>query len=148
MAAKRLGISSLRDAELARLGELKGVELMRARHVITENERVTEFVRAAEIGDVVEMGRLVTQSHLSLRDDYEVSCEELDFLVEAALQVDGVYGARMMGGGFGGSTVNLVQPERVETVTGILALEYQRFYGLAPEIHLCVASSGASEIIL
>ncbi len=146
-AARRLGIASLRDAELGRLGVLDGAVLKRARHIVTENERVIRFVAAAEQEDAAEMGRIATESHLSLRDDYEVSCGELDFMVEAALRVEGVLGARMTGGGFGGSTVNLVRPEAVEGLKAILTAEYQKYRGLTPEIHVCVASPGASELI-
>jgi galactokinase len=147
-AARRLGVRSLRDADRGMLSALDGVWLKRARHVVTENSRVAGFVVAAETDDPAEMGRIVTESHISLRDDYEVSSEELDFLMEAALRVDGVYGARMTGGGFGGSTVNLVRPEAVEELKAVLAAEYRKYYGRAPEIHVCVASPGASEIIL
>jgi galactokinase len=143
-AARRLGLSSLRDVELGKLGALQGVLLKRARHVVTENARVNRF---ADSGDVAEMGRIVTESHISLRDDYQVSCPELDFLVEAALRVEGVFGARMTGGGFGGSTVNLVRPEAVDALKVTLTSEYRKSYALAPEIHVCVASGGASEII-
>jgi galactokinase len=146
-AARRLGIASLRDAELSSLVALNGVLLKRARHIITENARVTRFVAAAERGDTAETGRVVTESHISLRDDYEVSCAELDFLVEAALRVDGVLGARMTGGGFGGSTVNLVRPEAVDRLKATLAAEYRKYHGLTPEIHDCMESPGASEII-
>jgi galactokinase len=147
-AARRLGIGSLRDAELGDLGDLDGVSLKRARHVVTENARVSRFVRAAGSADAVEMGRIATESHISLRDDYEVSCAELDFLVEAALRVEGVFGARMTGGGFGGSTVNLVHPEAVGAFRATLASEYRKYNGLTPEIHVCLASEGASEIFL
>ena len=106
-----MGLRSLRDAGIASLGALDGVILKRARHVVTENGRVSRFVEAAEAGDARRMGRVVTESHVSLRDDYEVSCDELDFLVDRALRVDGVFGARMVGGGFGGSIVSLVHPD-------------------------------------
>jgi len=142
-AARRLGVSSLRDA--AKLDGLDGTLLKRARHVVTENKRVTWF---ANTTDLVEMGRIVTESHISLRDDYEVSCAELDFLVEAALRVEGVFGARMTGAGFGGSTVNLVHREAVEALKATLVPEYRDYKGLTPEIHVCVASAGASEIFL
>jgi galactokinase len=145
-AARRLGVSSLRDATEAALKKLDGVLLKRARHIVTENARVERFVKAAEDRAAAEMGRIVTESHISLRDDYEVSCEELDFLVDAALGVDGVFGARMIGGGFGGSTVNLVRPAAVDILKGTLSAAYERQYGLTPEIHVCVASAGASEV--
>jgi galactokinase len=93
------------------------------------------------------MGRVVTESHISLRDDYQVSCPELDFLVDTALRVEGVFGARMTGGGFGGSTVNLVHPEAVDALKAILTANYRRYYDLTPQIHVCIASPGASEVI-
>lgn len=148
-AARRLGIKSLRDAKLDELGSLSGTVLKRARHIVTENARVERFVAAAEGEDGgAAMGQIVTESHISLRDDYEVSCAELDFLVDAALQVDGVFGARMIGGGFGGSTVNLVHPDGVDQLKAVLAKEYRKSYGLTPETHVCIASRGASEVIL
>ena len=142
-AARALGVSSLRDAHLKDLGTLEGTLLKRARHVVTENARVEEFVAASARGDVEEMGRIVTESHSSLRDDYEVSCAELDFLVEAALSVPGVLGARMTGGGFGGSTVNLAIRSAVEPLKAALVSSYRKSWGRTPEIHVCAASSGA-----
>jgi galactokinase len=148
-AARRLRLASLRDAKLEGLGALDGAVLKRARHIVTENLRVERFVEAvAAENHAAEMGLIVTESHISLRDDYEVSCAELDFLVEAALRVDGVFGARMIGGGFGGSTINLVDPEAVDELTATLAKEYRKYRGLTPETHVCIASRGASELIL
>ncbi len=146
-AARRLGVGSLREATLASLDRLDGVSRKRARHIVTENSRVERFVAAAAIEDAAGMGRVVSESHISLRDDYEVSCAELDFLVDAALGVEGVFGARMIGGGFGGSTVNLVNPEGIDALSSTLTREYLAHYGLTPEIHVCLASAGASEII-
>lgn len=145
-AARVLGIASLRDARAEGLGVLQGTLLKRARHVVTENARVEEFVAASARGDVAEMGRVVTESHHSLRDDYEVSCAELDFLVETALAVPGVLGARMTGGGFGGSTVNLALRDAAEPLGMALVSAYKRSWGRTPEIHVCSASSGAGEI--
>ena len=148
-AARRLGVSSLRDATLDGLAALSGAVLKRARHIVTENARVQRFVEAVDTTDHrAAMGRIVTESHISLRDDYEVSCAELDFLVDAALGVDGVFGARMIGGGFGGSTVNLVDPDAVDELKAVLAKKYRTYRGLTPEIHVCIASKGASEVIL
>lgn len=149
-AARELGIASLRDAGQAELDSLdhtvNDTLRKRARHVITENARVEAFAGAAERGDLAEMGRLVTESHQSLRDDYEVSCPELDFLVDTALAIPGVFGARMMGGGFGGSTVNLVRSDAVDRFRSALSSEYERFRGITPDIHVCVASAGASRV--
>ena len=145
-AARALGVSSLRDARWNDLGALSGALLKRARHVVTENARVAEFAGAAERGDVETMGRVATESHRSLREDYEVSCDELDFLVETALRVPGVVGARMTGGGFGGSIVNFVRREAREALESALIDGYRRKWGRTPEIHRCIASAGASEI--
>lgn len=145
-AAKALGVASLRDAELSQIDSLDPVLRRRARHVITENKRVQEFADAASAEDVSRMGRLVSQSHESLRDDYEVSCAELDFLVETALSVQGVVGSRMIGGGFGGSTLTLVHPRAVEDLEATVRTRYRQFSGVSPEIHVCRAEAGASRV--
>jgi len=85
-------------------------------------------------------------SHDSLRDDYEVSCPELDLLVELARKCDGVFGARMTGGGFGGCTVNLVKAEAVGQFQTRLCHQYQTETGIQPAIYVCVASDGAGEV--
>jgi galactokinase len=118
----------------------------RCRHVITENERVLSAAEALEEGDLNHFGTLMAQSHQSLRDDYEVSCKELDLMVELARKVEGVYGARMTGGGFGGCTVNLITAEQVEQFKQTVAPEYKRITRLNPEIYVCSASDGAEEI--
>ncbi|RDI95414.1 galactokinase [Meiothermus sp. QL-1] len=115
-ACARLGVSSLREltpADLPRLSSLPEPLLRRARHVITENARVLEGVEALEAGDVQRFGALMTASHASLRDDYQVSTPELDRLVEAELR-HGAVGARLTGAGFGGATVALVAEEDYE----------------------------------
>jgi galactokinase len=145
-AARALGVASLRDAALFQLDSLSGTSLKRARHIVTENLRVEAFVAAAGRGDALEMGRLISASHRSLRDDYDVSCPELDFLVETALTVPGVLGARIMGGGFGGSTVNLVRRRAVDSLKEALESKYRCSYGRTPEIHPCVASERASQL--
>ncbi|NWU04443.1 GALK1 Galactokinase, partial [Urocynchramus pylzowi] len=112
-AAAALGKASLRDATLAELEEARsrlGDEVFRrARHVIGEIARTAQAAEALQHRDYRTFGRLMVESHNSLRDDYEVSCPELDELVAAALEVDGVYGSRMTGGGFGGCTVTLLE---------------------------------------
>ena len=92
------------------------------------------------------MGCLTAESHRSLRDDYDVSCPELDFLVETALSLPGVLGARLTGGGFGGSTVNLVLREAVSGFQAAIAERYGAGWGLTPEIHVCEIAKGASQI--
>lgn len=125
LAATKLGITSLRDcdAELLQSGKrkLSDVELIRARHVVSENERTLQFTQRLAGGKFEEAGELLYQSHDSLRDDYAVSCDELDQLVELARNIGlngGVFGSRMTGGGFGGSTVTLVSKNAAEDVAG------------------------------
>jgi len=146
-AARRLGLASLREATQNRLGELSGVPLRRARHVLTENARVVAFAAAAGRADLATMGQALIESHRSLRDDYEVSGAELDFLVETAMAVPGVIGARMTGGGFGGSIVALVHRKSLEKLESALMEKYTARFGRTPEIHYCDASRGASQLI-
>ena len=124
-AAAELGVDSLRDVDpaglddaLARLSD--DVLRRRARHVVTEIARVRAAVAALRAGDLVEVGRLFDESHASLRDDYEVSCDELDVSVEAA-RAAGALGARMTGGGFGGSSIALLPADAVEGATRAIA---------------------------
>ena len=120
--------------------------LRRCRHVVTENERTLLAADCLRNGDLDGFGRLMWQSHASLRDDYEVSCEELDLLVEIAKKSDGVLGARMTGGGFGGSTVNLVQLEDLAEFNETIILEYEKMTGNKPTVYVSGAAEGASEI--
>ncbi|MEK7409052.1 MAG: galactokinase [Acidobacteriota bacterium] len=151
-AAEALGVQSLRDvtsAELEQFGDaLPVVPLRRALHVVTENERVGEFMTACAREDLAAMGKLFVASHRSLQRDYEVSCEELDFLVDTALELPGVLGARMTGGGFGGCTVNLVRQETAAVFGPIISRAYQQRFGLAPQVYPCRAAAGASEVPL
>jgi galactokinase len=148
-AQRRSNVQSLRDVSEADLklfgGELPEVIYRRARHVITENARVLAAATALEKGDLVAFGELMSSSHRSLRDDYEVSCKELDLMVELAQPLAGVYGARMTGGGFGGSTVNLVATRNVDRFTETIARGYEAATGLTPEIYICTAAAGVEE---
>jgi galactokinase len=127
----------------ARLTE---VVARRARHVVSEDARVNRFTEASARGDVTAMGKLMVESHRSLRDDYEVSCAELDFLVDAALGLDGVYGSRMTGGGFGGCTVTLLRADAAASFRAGIAQAYQRQWGVTPGIYSCEPSEGAGEV--
>jgi galactokinase len=118
----------------------------RCRHVVHENARTLQAADALRAGQLEKMGLLMARSHRSLRDDYEVSCSELDTLVEIANQVHGVYGARMMGGGFGGSTVNLVRREAREDFIEAVSHRYFHARGMKPAIYVVRASRGACEI--
>ncbi|MEO7144977.1 MAG: galactokinase [Bryobacteraceae bacterium] len=142
------GVASLREATPAMLdGGIPEPALRRARHVVTENRRVGEFVEAAGRADLVTMGRLMAESHRSLQIDYEVSCAELDFLVDAAQSLPGVFGARMTGGGFGGCTVNLVSEEIAPEFASSIRPLYQNRFGIDPEIYSCRPSPGAETLI-
>jgi galactokinase len=118
----------------------------RVRHVVTENARVLRAVDALRAGDFALMGRLMFESHQSLRDDYEVSCAELDAMVEIAASIEGVIGARMTGGGFGGCTVNLVRREALENFQEKVTGEYNKATGLTPNIYISEPVDGAYEI--
>ena len=137
-AAEQAGVESLRDATLEMISFSN-----RGRHIVSENQRVLDFVEAAAKGDAREMGRLFTASHRSLQHDYEVSCDELDFLVDSAITLPGVYGARMTGGGFGGCTVNLVRMELAGQFAHAIAGLYVRHWQRRPEVFTCRASAGA-----
>jgi galactokinase len=143
-------VKALRDVtldELEQFGrDLPEVVYRRCRHVITENARVLAAAKALEQHDLYRLGELMRGSHFSLRDDYEVSSSELDLMVELAFMSDGVYGARMTGGGFGGCTVNIVDVPYVEQVTSFIARQYEHITKLRPEIYVCEASNGAEEI--
>jgi galactokinase len=146
-AAAAIGVESLRDVTLARFEAIQdtipAVARRRARHVISETQRVVDFSAAARKSDLREMGRLFVASHRSMQHDYEISCEEIDFLVDTAIELPGVYGARMTGGGFGGCTVNLVAPEALETFEQHLATAYWERYGKRPVFYECRPAAGA-----
>lgn len=143
-------VASLRDVtvdDLERHGAgLDEVVRRRCRHVITENARVEGAAAALVRGDLATVGRLMAESHRSLRDDYEVSCAELDLLVSLADTVNGVYGSRMTGGGFGGCTVHLVRGEQVDEVRHVVGTGYEEATGRKPDIHVCEASDGAGRL--
>ena len=144
-------ITALRDATLEQLEQVKSevpeVVFRRCRHVITENARVLAAEEALAKGDLNQFGSLMAKSHRSLRDDYEVSSAELDLMVEFARRVEGVYGARMTGGGFGGSTVNLVAVDHVEEFRERVPRWYEEAMNVKPEVYVCTASNGAEEVI-
>ena len=124
---------------------LPDVVMRRARHIVTEDVRVNRFVEASQSGDLAAMGRLLVESHRSLQYDYQVSCEELDFLADAALPIEGVYGSRMTGGGFGGCTVTMLRDEAAANFRQRISRAYQDRYGLVPRIYDCKPSDGAGE---
>jgi galactokinase len=149
-AARIPGVKSLRDVTLADFekfgGEMPEIIQKRCRHILTENLRVLRAADALEAGDLNVFGKLMDESHLSLRDDFAVSCEELDIMVEFAQKNAGVYGARMTGGGFGGCTINLVQEDHIENFRKNVAAGYQGATGLLPEIYISSAADGAGRL--
>jgi len=145
-----LGIKALRDVSWAsyqkREAELEPIVRKRCRHVVSEDQRVMDAVAALQESDLARFGELMNASHRSLRDDYEVSCRELDIMVEAAWQQEGVLGARMTGAGFGGCTVNLVRSEHVDAFGPQVARLYAEATGLQPGLYVCVAEQGVHTI--
>ena len=115
----------------------------RARHVILENDRVQASKKAIEAGDYITFGQLMIESHQSLKVDYEVSCEELDLLVDLALKQEGVLGARMTGAGFGGCTVNLLKREKVNIFKKTIQKEYKRITGIITDTYITIPADGA-----
>ena len=116
---------------------------MRARHAVCENQRTIEAVQALKAGKISEFGRLMNASHISLRDDYQVSCEEIDILVNLAWEVPGVLGARITGGGFGGCTVNIVENDMVDGFQSIVGESYEKQVGHKAEFYVVDVGDGA-----
>jgi galactokinase len=145
------GIKALRDVSLAQFhitkSNLPDIIQKRCRHVIAENERVLLTFEELKKGKLEAFGNLMNASHDSLRDDYEVSCKELDIMVNIARKLPGVYGARMTGGGFGGCTVNLVETEYVDQFCTNISKQYREHTGLEPDIYVCSPSDGVNEIL-
>jgi|SRR5579872_1786848 len=143
-------VRSLRDVTIAMLERaapsMPQVVVRRARHVITENDRLELFVKASRSGDIERMGQLMVESHVSLQHDYEVSSPELDFLVDIAIGTAGVLGARMTGGGFGGCTVNLLRQGAGPRFRETVSHAYEQRFGIVPEIFDCRPSRGAGEV--
>jgi galactokinase len=143
-------ITHLRDVDMAALDaykdKLDAVHYARARHVITENDRVMKMAEGFRSGDLALAGRMMNESHASSRDDYDVSCEELDFLVETAQSCKGVYGARMSGGGFGGCIVALVENDVAKEIESRLNDAYNKKYDKTPGIFFTGAAEGAEVI--
>jgi len=141
-------VRSLRDVNeemLARHGQgLDEVVAARCRHVIMENRRVVHAAEALRAGAFREFGQLMTESHRSLRDDYQVTCEELDALVEIACGVGGVYGARMTGGGFGGCAIALVEEQTIDSLHRAIKERYDRRFPKPAIVYTARAAAGAS----
>lgn len=143
-------ITHLRDVTMAMLesqkSKLDAVHYARAHHVISENERVMKMAQGFRTGDLSLAGRMMNESHASSSKDYDVSCEELDFLVATAQKCTGVYGARMSGGGFGGCIVALVENSAAKNVEAELTQAYNNKYNQTPGIFFTGAAAGAEVI--
>lgn len=152
LAPRLPNLRALRDLSLEGLESHKSLlsELVyrRCRHIVTENGRVLAAANALLAGDLGLCGRLMAESHASLRDDYEVSCREVDQMVEIALSAAGVFGARMTGGGFGGSVVALVRTDAVEQFRETVARGYRGATGLTPTILSCTPGTGVGAVAL
>lgn len=150
-AERKRGVRALRDVSMEDFqkqeADLPETLRKRCRHVITENERVTRAAEALAKHDLELFGRLMGESHASLREDFQVSCEELDVVVELAGKIEGVYGARMTGGGFGGCTINVVKSESVEGFRAFVGEGYERATGKRPEIYVCTAADGVKRLV-
>jgi galactokinase len=152
LSAALPNIQALRDVTLGDLdhhrGLLSDTIYRRCRHVITENDRVPRAAAALREGDIGLLGQLMGESHRSLRDDYQVSCPELDLMVDLAGRQSGVYGARMTGGGFGGCTVNLVDRAATAEFKRRIAVEYHAATGRNPDFFVCDTSQGVERVPL
>jgi galactokinase len=150
LAQKISNVRSLRDVTMNDLerfmSELPEVVYRRCRHVVSENDRVIQAAAALTSGDLVFFGKLMAESHKSLRDDYEVSCKELDLMVDLANKAESVVGARMTGGGFGGCTISLVDSNSVDQFKQSVASGYAEATGREPEIYVCSAAQGAERV--
>jgi len=143
-------VKSLRDVSAAEVNkfkeELGDAVFQRCRHVTTENDRVRAAAEALLRRDLKKFGQLMYKSHESLRDDYEVSARELNVMIELAAEIEGVFGARMTGGGFGGCTVNLVAESSVDEFTRAIKTGYAEATGRDPEVYVCTAADGAERV--
>jgi len=151
-AACHYGVKTLRDITQGQLEERAGsldlVIYRRAQHVISENQRVLDAVKALDQGDAAALGLLMNESHTSMRDDFEISRLEMDQMVAIAQDQPGCFGARMTGGGFGGCAVALVAEDQVEIFKGSVMQEYRAKTGLDPKIYVSSATDGTGFEVL
>mgnify|MGYP001142331379 CR=1 FL=1 len=148
--AHRLGVAALRDLNLgtfeAQAGQLSPLLRKRCRHVVCENDRTLRTAKALRRGDTAAVGRLMNESHTSLRDLYEVSCEELDLMAALAQSQPGCWGARMTGAGFGGCAVALVDRDAVDAFSQTVTTLYECQTCRTPSLYVCQASAGAGPV--
>lgn len=141
-------VKALRDVNVGMLEahrlEMTSEVFRRCLHIVTENQRVLESIQAMRQGQLQRFGELMIQSHKSQRDLFEVSCPEIDLLTELAGKVDGVLGSRLTGGGFGGSTVNLIRSDAIGQFETEVAVAYRKQTGIEPRIYICTPCAGAT----
>lgn len=144
---KKFGVRDLGDTTLQQLeaakSEMSNAAYKRCRHIISDNQRVRQAKQAMFDGDPVAFGQLMLAGHASERDDFECSCEEVDFLVETATTLPGCFGARLTGGGFGGSTVNLVKRTQADAFATALKAAYKKRFDISADAYICDAVDGA-----
>ncbi len=147
-AAELLGVESLRDAPMDALEhpQLLDQDILfrRVKHILTENARVLATAQALQAGKASAMGKLMDESHHSMRDDYEISSKELDIMVEAAREHPACYGSRMTGGGFGGCAIALIRADDVDSFVEATSQRYKEQTGITPDVYVCRAVDGAS----
>ena len=122
------------------------IERKRAKHAVYENRRTIKAYNALKSGDIEEFGKLMVESHLSLRDDYEVSCKEIDCIVDLGIHCDGVYGIRITGGGFGGCCVSIVDADKADAVISYIGSKYKEAVGYGADFYTVKAGSGPCEV--
>jgi len=149
-ASRFFGVDLLRDVSVelfeTRQHELPELTRKRARHVVTENDRTVQAAAAMEAGDSETLGRLMDASHESLRDDFEVSNEALDVIVEIAQRDEATIGARMTGAGFGGCAVALIHEAATDAFVSRISKAYKEATGLTSSLYVCYPSNGAEEL--
>ena len=148
---EEINVSSLGELSEEKFEEVKHlikdeVKRRRAKHAVYENQRTLKAVEALKNKDLVTFGKLMNESHISLRDDYEVTGKELDTLVSLAWKEEGVIGSRMTGAGFGGCTVSIVKEENIENFTENIEKEYEKIIGYKPEFYVVDISDGTRRI--
>jgi len=152
LSAHLTGVRALRDVTVEHLEEcrhqLHERIFRRARHVVTENARTQDAAAALRDSDLARLGQRMAESHASLRDDYEVSCKELDRMVEITSRQRGVLGTRMTGGGFGGCVVSVVDAQHSEDFRAHVTEEYESAVGVRPQVFILDAASAAGEVVL
>ncbi len=143
-------IETLRDVSMKEFEKYKGsldeITQKRCKHVLYENKRVLDAIKALGRNDILEFGRLMNESHESLKKNYEVSCLELDTMVNIARSINGVIGARMTGGGFGGCTVNIVKKKNINNFRSLISREYEKRTRIKPQIYICNPENGSRRL--